>query len=724
MNWISTKDLISVNVSTSFPVGSTDTTVELHAGDGALLPAAPFYLFFPGDTNPTHFELPEFIYVASKTGDVLTLGDDPFGVSPAHNGRAAIRPDKYPATTHFGGADIQLRFVAGHVSQLQQRLDAHTHDGTVGGGAILTDSNGVGTTQLTNSTGGVLNAGDVVLRSGDSVVTPTDGALSNQVCVVADPLGLDPSVSAYTVAAGDPVNIRTHGTVYARLAGAVTQGDELQVTAARKMQSLTGSMVAACAAAMRNSTTFGGGFYTKVYLHNRGVDLATLAGQQDLTNKRIITPQIHSAGVSPSTLVTFPNLTGPSTLVDTNSTQGLTGKTYINPIVQVGSDAAGDTYYRTGGGGLGRVPVGTQDQVYQLNSSLVPGWRTVPKYQPESVLINGNFLVWQRGFSFAPLASGGMYADKWTWLSNGGGTMNITASALGGAPGAGSPYAQYGGNFVVATADTSIASTDFYYTHNTIEGYDILSLINGFSISFWCYSSIGGTYCLSFRNQALNKSYITEFTLPTAGWSHVTATIPNIPNVAGFNYTNGVGLYVGVTLAGGSSFQTTPGAWNTGNFLCTSNQVNHMVTIGNQLIIANMCIVPGTVPIETQPYSYATELNKCQRYYQVLSNSNNQSLGMVGYVFPNNEVYFQYHYPIEMGGAPSLLYSAGASDFSVESYAQSADVSSLTLERTSNRASQIRAFTATSPFTSGGWAATLTQAAAAPAYSALQWNPS
>jgi hypothetical protein len=722
MNWLSTKDLVSVNVSTSFPVGTTDATIILHTGDGGLLPAAPFYLFFPGDTNPAHFELPEFVYVIGKTGDSLTLGDDPFGVSPADNGRAAIRPDKYPAVAHFGGAEMQLRYVAGHIAQIQQRIDAHSHDGTTGNGPVLMDNAGVGTQQLTNSTGATVFAGDVLLRSGDSVITPTDGALNNLVCVVADPLALTPDVSAYSVGPGDPVNVRVFGPVYAKIAAPCTQGDMLQTTATRKMQPVTGSMTAACATAMRNSTTYSGNYYTKVLLHNRGTDLLTLNGQQDIANKRIVNTQIYTAGVSPSTLVTFPNLTGPSTLVDTASAQSLTGKTYVNPIIQVGSDAPGDTYYRTGGGILARVPVGTQDQVYQLNSSLVPGWRTVPKYQPGNVLVNGNFLVWQRGLGFSSMTSGGMYADKWGWGAAGIGSMNIFANTPGTSPGAGSPYAQYNALFIVATADTVISSGDLYHTYNSIEGYDILSLVNGFSVSFWAYSTIGGTYCLSFRNQAFTRSYVVEFTLPVTGWTRVTATVPNIPNVAGFNYTNGVGLYVGITMAGGSTYQTSPGAWNTGNSLCTSNQVNHMVSVGNQLGIANMCIVPGTVPLEIQPYSYATELNKCMRYYIILSNGANQTLGSVGHVSSSNRVYGQLRYPVEMGGTPSLVYSA-ASDIWAGNQNGDFQCSSLTLELASPRAAQLNATVAGSPFVAGN-AGHIQQFSAAPAFSALAWNPS
>jgi hypothetical protein len=64
-----------------------------------------------------------------------------------------------------------------------------------------------------------------------------------------------------------------------------------------------------------------------------------------------------------------------STVVITTSAQTLTNKTLTSPVVNVGSDATGDIYYRNGGGLLARLPIGSANQVLTVTSG-VPSWAT------------------------------------------------------------------------------------------------------------------------------------------------------------------------------------------------------------------------------------------------------------------------------------------------------------------------------------------------------------
>ena len=65
--------------------------------------------------------------------------------------------------------------------------------------------------------------------------------------------------------------------------------------------------------------------------------------------------------------------TGTDTLVGLAATQTLTNKTLTAPVINVGSDATGDIYYRNAGGLFTRLPVGSDGDVLTLASG-IPSW--------------------------------------------------------------------------------------------------------------------------------------------------------------------------------------------------------------------------------------------------------------------------------------------------------------------------------------------------------------
>ena len=55
-------------------------------------------------------------------------------------------------------------------------------------------------------------------------------------------------------------------------------------------------------------------------------------------------------------------------------TETLTNKTLTSPLINVGSDATGDTYYRNSAGQLTRVPIGTPGQAWTVSGAGIPQW--------------------------------------------------------------------------------------------------------------------------------------------------------------------------------------------------------------------------------------------------------------------------------------------------------------------------------------------------------------
>ncbi|ANS04830.1 putative proximal tail fiber protein [uncultured Mediterranean phage] len=59
-----------------------------------------------------------------------------------------------------------------------------------------------------------------------------------------------------------------------------------------------------------------------------------------------------------------------------SSTNTLTNKTLTTPVINIGSDAEGDIYYRTSGGAFTRLARGSDNQTMMMNGN-VPNWETV-----------------------------------------------------------------------------------------------------------------------------------------------------------------------------------------------------------------------------------------------------------------------------------------------------------------------------------------------------------
>jgi len=242
-----------------------------------------------------------------------------------------------------------------------------------------------------------------------------------------------------------------------------------------------------------------------------------------------------------------------------------------------------------------------------INSGQLAGMR--------NKIINGAMEISQRGTSFAAVAHSTYTIDRFQWQHSGAMVVTITQSTD-------VPNDTFQSSYKVdvTTADASIAAGEYALIAQYIEGYNVRDLIGQtFTLSFWVKSPKTGTHCVSFRNSIYNRSYIMEYTVSVANtWEYKTLTVTGGLITAGtWNWTNGVGLTVIFTLTTGSTFQTTAGAWQTGNFLGTSNQVNCMDSTANDFFLTGVQLEVGPTATEFERRSIGQELALCQRYYQI-----------------------------------------------------------------------------------------------------------
>jgi hypothetical protein len=137
------------------------------------------------------------------------------------------------------------------------------------------------------------------------------------------------------------------------------------------------------------------------------------------------------------------------------------------------------------------------------------------------------------------------------------------------------------------------------------------------TLSFWHKHTKTGVHCVSIRNSATDRSYVAEYTQDvTDTWEYASVTIP-VDNSGTWLYDNGVGMFVTFALAAGTNFQAlSANAWQAGNALVTTSQVNNLDSTANNFKIALVQLEAGSFATAFETRSIGQERQLCQRYYQ------------------------------------------------------------------------------------------------------------
>jgi len=230
-----------------------------------------------------------------------------------------------------------------------------------------------------------------------------------------------------------------------------------------------------------------------------------------------------------------------------------------------------------------------------------------------NVLMNGNFDSWRAGTSFTNVTVSHT-ALMTLFTKSGQATYNINAdtSSLPNS------LSQYAHKVTVTAAESTVAAGDHSFVLIRIEGYDFVPLIGKpVTLSFWVRSSVPGTYCVALRNDAADRSFIQEYTINESNtWEY--KTIPMNLNFSGgtWEYGSGRGLIIYWGICNGTDRQSdTTGAWLSGNYLTTSNQVNGAASINNTFHLAQCQLEIGiqATPFERLPIGMLEEM--MNRYY-------------------------------------------------------------------------------------------------------------
>jgi len=244
----------------------------------------------------------------------------------------------------------------------------------------------------------------------------------------------------------------------------------------------------------------------------------------------------------------------------------------------------------------------------------------------QNTIINGNFDLWQRGLSFPASVNYG--ADR--WLTSQSGTV-VTAEQVAGGPNSKSSF--FHRQRITTASAVNGRFTELVYK---VEGYDwVQSIGRNIYIQFYAKASVAGFYGLGFAFGGGEPTrYVDEFEIKQADtWELIKVLVPTVPDISGWNITNGTGVRLNISAALGSDFNTAGpiGQWSpVHTFLGTPNIAANTWgdTIGHTFDVSQVmmftvdenfridAIGAQGIPFRRAGKTFADEFSMAQRYYQ------------------------------------------------------------------------------------------------------------
>ena len=281
--------------------------------------------------------------------------------------------------------------------------------------------------------------------------------------------------------------------------------------------------------------------------------------------------------------------------------------------------------------------------------------KALNQFPYRNLVINGDMQVAQRGTSTASITTTGYYtADRWSQSISSLGTW--TQSVENDAP-TGSGFRK-SLKMLCTTADASPASTDYTFLTQKFEGQNLQQIKKGtasaeqLTVSFWVKANVTGTYIVELEDidnsRQVSKSYTVN---ASATWEYKTLTFP-ADTTGAFDNDNAASLELILWLGAGSG--VTSGTLNTTwNSVTAANRVVGQTNLASatnnywQITGVQLEVGDTATPFEFKPYEQ--DLKECQRYFL-----RHYPQRMLVHARDSGLWFWQFQYPVEMRGAPTL----------------------------------------------------------------------
>lgn len=232
-------------------------------------------------------------------------------------------------------------------------------------------------------------------------------------------------------------------------------------------------------------------------------------------------------------------------------------------------------------------------------------------------IINGDMRIDQRYAGASVTNPATTYTvDRWGSSQSVSSKISYQQNAGSVTPPAG--FSNYLG--ITSLSSYTPGATEHFGCYQPIEGVNIVDLAWGTSsaksvtLSFWVRSSLTGTFGGTINNSTFGRNYPFSYTISSSNtWEQKTITIPG-DTTGTWLTTTGVGMYLFMWLAAGSTDSGAAGAWSSTSYFGVTGALNFVGTNGATWYITGVQLEVGTVATPFEFRHYGTELALCQRY--------------------------------------------------------------------------------------------------------------
>jgi hypothetical protein len=290
------------------------------------------------------------------------------------------------------------------------------------------------------------------------------------------------------------------------------------------------------------------------------------------------------------------------------------------------------------------------------SSTITSGWTGF-----KNRIINGAMVIDQRnaGASVTP-ANGAYTLDRWkaTEYSTAS-KFSVQQNAGGVTPPVG--FKNYLG--VTSLSAYSVGANEIYAISQGIEGYNVADMAWGtanaksFTLSFWVYSSLTGTFGGVFANNAEDRVYPFTYTISSANtWQQISITVAG--DTSGTWLTNNqIGMWVRFGLGGGSTWSGTPNTWGTSGAYTATGATSVVAVNGATWYITGVQLEKGSTASSFEYRAYGQELALCQRYCWVYRQGGSGGLLTFASAYATTAIQGGRPLPVTMRSTPTLSFS-------------------------------------------------------------------